>query len=196
MSIWKGPPSRKASWNYWGVLSELADRSMESWPCLCIWVKNHSEYRDKGRVPEAPVLEMQPDPQHPHDESVTEPSEPCGHPWRQEELPKLCSFGVEGLGGTLTNHHHICSSHCFSVFPWESAHFALRFVRSKTAPVSNGNPAGSSQEVRFPLCRLPTRERGPRTECLRLWGSTSRQWSVCEKGNRLTRTGVSPNCFS
>lgn len=81
-------------------------------------------------------------------------SEPWSHPWRQQEPPELFFFGVEGLSETLTNHSQIYFLLCFFggvAFPWELAHFALRFTQSKTAPVSNGNPAGSSQDVLF-LC--------------------------------------------
>lgn len=80
--------------------SELTDRSIDSWPCLCIWVESDSGCRDKGTLPEVPILEMQP-PQG--DESFTERSEWGSHPQRGQELPEPFLFGAEGLSGALTD---------------------------------------------------------------------------------------------
>lgn len=117
------------------MLSELTDSSRESWPCLCIWVGNLKGYRNKRTVPELPILEMQPGPQHPHrEESFTEPSEPCSHPWRRQEFPKFFPFRV---GGLQLEHWQTTTTYLFlalfCVFPWESARFAWRFAQSKTA---------------------------------------------------------------
>lgn len=141
--------------------SELTDWNIDSWPCLCICVESYSGCRDKGTVPEVPILEMQP-PRgmnlllSPQSGAVTHKE--------GRSFPNASSLGQRvGVEHSLTDHHQICALLCFLFFPWESAHFALRFAQSKTAPVSNGNPAGSSQDVLFPLYSLLTWERGPRT---------------------------------
>lgn len=146
------------------MLSALTDRSRESWPCLCSWVGSHKGYRNKRTVPEPPILEIQPDPQHPTEMNLLlSLQSPAVTHEDGRSFPNSSPLGwrvwVEHLQTTPT---HLFLA-LFCVFPWESAHFAWRFAQSKTAPVSNGNPAGSSQDVLFPLYGLLIWERGPRT---------------------------------
>lgn len=172
ISIWKGPPLCKAEWNSWGALPELTDRSRESRPRLCIWVGNHKGYRNKRTVPELPILEMQPDPQHPTEMNLLlSLQSPAVTHEGSRSFPDPSPLGWRVWVEQLQTPPYICSSLCIFVlfcfvfhlfvFPWESAHFAWRLAQSRAALVSNGNPAGSSQDVLFPLYGLLTWERGP-----------------------------------
>lgn len=150
-------------------------------------------YRDKGAVPEVPILKMQPDLQHPHrNESSIEPLEPCSYPWRQQEFPQRFPFEVEGLGGKLTT-HHICLPlfFCFSL--------GIGTFCTEVCTKQNSSSVEWKSSRLFPRCAVPFVQPADLGEGA--WDimpvplGKHIQWFMCEKGNRLTRTRVSPNCF-
>lgn len=108
--------------------------------------------------------------------------------------PTLPLWG-EGLSGALANHHQICSLLCplFFLGKQHILHWGLHKAKQLQCQME------IQQALRKMYCSLCTGCRlgrgGPRHNAGASW-EAHRQWSVCEKGNRLTRTRVSPNCFS
>lgn len=129
---------------------------------LCFLVQSLSCYRDKGTDPEVPILRVQPPLSSSMGTEVTQSSTVTHKDSRNPQTQPLWSGGCPEEHQQATTKSASCFVFCF-VAPWERAQFALRFSQSQTAPVSNGNPAGSSQDVLFLLYRLATWERGPRT---------------------------------
>lgn len=175
------------------VSSGLTDRSVDSWP----WMESPSGYRqgqkDSSKVP---LLEKLPGAHHPHgDESFTGTSQPYSHPERQWEPPRLFPSGVRVCvePWQTTTKFVPCFVLCFSL---GSSTFCIEVCTKPNSSSVKWKSSRLFERCTVLFVRAADSGEGAQDIMPVPLGKHIRQWSVCEKGNRLTRTRVSPNCFS